>query len=105
MEDIKVYILKVEYYGELAQECGASDILGVYRYEKDCIRDLKLHLKDELNDNHIIEDKKTIKLIDENIKELQNNNMTIRFCGYISEYNYEHNNSEFEYIIEEKEII
>ncbi len=100
-----VYILKVEYYGELAQECGASDILGVYYYEKDCIRDLKLHLKDELNDNHIIEDKKTIELIDENIKELQKNNMTIRFCGYMSEYDYEHNNSEFEYIIEEKEII
>lgn len=105
MKDIKVYILKVEYYGELAQECGASDILGVYQYQKDCIRDLKLHLKDELNDNHIIEDKKTIDLIDNNIKELIENDLTIRFCGYMDEYNYRQNNSEFEYIIEEKVII
>lgn len=102
---MRVYILKIDYYDELSHECGASDILNVYSDKKECIKELIKHLDGEIRDKHIIEDNKTIKEVEENIKELISNNMTIRFCGYMTKYDYEQGNSDFEYIIEEREVI
>jgi len=103
-----IYILKVNYYKELAfsyTEYGANNILGVYKDKNICIEKLKEYLRTEIKNNHIIEGNKTIELVDKNLEELICNNTKTYFSGYMSQRDYDDGNSEFEYVIEEKELI
>ena len=49
MNNNKVYILIQENYNILANENGASYIIGVYKNKNDAIKDLRKEINDDIN--------------------------------------------------------
>lgn len=101
-----VYVLRLDMYGDWASENGACDIIGVYATLDDILEELGGYLKEELNEEHILDDKdiNITKILDECKKSVNSCDYSDT-CIYADEEDFNNGYDMGDYVISKMEVM